>query len=124
MQVIRSGEELEGELRHPADLFTGEVTQRFVREFGEPVAAEMLFARFADGARTHWHSHAAGQIIHVLAGHTVIQVEGQPVEHAGAGDTIVAAPGELHWHGAATGAATTHAVHSLGDESWYGPAPR
>jgi quercetin dioxygenase-like cupin family protein len=123
VEVIRSGEEFAVPLRHPAQLFTGDVSQRFILEFGEPVQAEMLFVRFDDGARTHWHSHAAGQIIHVLAGETVVQVADEESVHAGPGDTIIAAPGELHWHGADSGQSTSHAVHSLGTEDWFGPAP-
>lgn len=123
MEIIHASEAFHEPLRRPTELFTGSVSQRAIMEFGAPVEAEMLFVRFEEGARTHWHSHSAGQFIHVLSGETAVQVEGEPVVLAGVGDIIIAAPNERHWHGATAGATTAHAVHSLGTEEWDGPAP-
>lgn len=61
---------------------------------------------FSPGARTAWHQHPFGQILHVLQGRGRVQQRGHPVEEFQAGDTIVTLPGEWHCHGAAPGTFT------------------
>jgi quercetin dioxygenase-like cupin family protein len=55
---------------------------------------------FEPGARTAWHTHPGGQIIHALHGHGRVQADGADVHELGPGDTAVCPPGERHWHGA------------------------
>ena len=72
---------------------------------------------FTPGARTAWHEHPRGQILHVLEGSGRVQSRGGPVEEIRAGDTVVAEPGEWHWHGAGPGAFMTHlALQEAGDD--------
>ena len=73
-----------------------------------PGAARMVRVTFSPGARTHWHSHPHGQILHVLHGIGRAQKWGEPISEIKPGDTILVAPGEKHWHGAS---ATTLMVH-------------
>ena len=55
---------------------------------------------FAPSARTAWHTHPKGQILHVEAGTGLAQTWGGPVRVLRPGDTASFAPGEKHWHGA------------------------
>ena len=73
-----------------------------------PGAARMACVTFSPGARTHWHTHPHGQILHVLRGAGRVQREGEPVQEILPGDTVFIAPGEKHWHGAAPTTAVTH----------------
>lgn len=63
---------------------------------------------FPPGARTAWHTHPAGQILHVVSGRGWAQKEGEPAIAMSTGDTVVIGAGEKHWHGAATGSPMTH----------------
>ncbi|MEV4346281.1 cupin domain-containing protein [Actinoplanes sp. NPDC049596] len=68
----------------------------------------MQSVHFAPGARTPWHSHRQRQIIHVVSGSGRIQVRDEgPIFVISAGDTVVAPPGEWHWHGADPDSAMT-----------------
>ena len=76
---------------------------------------------FYDGARTYLHRHDDGQILIILSGHGQV---GTPdaVEDVETGDVISAAPGEIHWHGAAPGQDMTHLSIALGASFWPGEA--
>jgi quercetin dioxygenase-like cupin family protein len=64
--------------------------------------------RFAPGARNAWHAHARGQTLRILDGVGRTQARGGQVLEVRAGDTVVADPGEWHWHGAAPDQFMTH----------------
>jgi quercetin dioxygenase-like cupin family protein len=92
----------------PADWFTGNV---WIDEIVVGVAPSRLRAfrvSFEPGARTAWHTHPVGQTLHVLTGSGLVQLEGQPVEEIHPGDTVVIAPSERHWHGAAASNTMVH----------------
>jgi len=55
---------------------------------------------FAPSARTAWHTHPKGQILHIEAGVGRVQKWGEAVQEVRPGDTVYFAPGEKHWHGA------------------------
>lgn len=63
---------------------------------------------FTPGARTAWHSHPFGQILHVVEGIGRVGRRGGPVEEVRAGDTVISDAGESHWHGAAPRHFMTH----------------
>jgi quercetin dioxygenase-like cupin family protein len=44
----------------------------------------------------------------VLTGSGLVQFEGQPVQEIHPGDTVVIAPNERHWHGAAASNTMVH----------------
>ena len=73
--------------------------------------------RFAPGARSHWHSHRLGQVLHVLDGIELLGSRDGSVTEAHPGDTICTAPGEEHWHGAAPGRFMAHLALMEGDGS-------
>ena len=87
--------------RGPADWFTGTVWLDEVAVCGPPSRVTSNRVTFEPGARTHWHTHPVGHVIHVLSGVGRAQAVGGPVRELLPGDTVVFAPGERHWHGAA-----------------------
>jgi len=107
----------------PADSthFTGSVTQVQVHASPEAQPARVLLVAFEDGARTHWHSHSGGQVLHVVQGRGRTQARGERVVDLAPGDLVSVPPGEEHWHGAAEGEAMTHLAISLGTTDWGGP---
>jgi quercetin dioxygenase-like cupin family protein len=98
--------------------FTGPVTQQTLHAVSRPEPMRVLSVSFSDGARTHWHAHAGGQVLHVIAGEGRVQSWGREVESIGPGDTVSAEPGEKHWHGAAPGASMAHLAVSIGAVTW------
>jgi quercetin dioxygenase-like cupin family protein len=90
----------------------------------EPLAAtttdprlRVLRVTFEPGARTAWHTHPFGQVLHILSGIGRVQSDGGPVRTVNPGDTVVFAPGESHWHGAAPGHQMVHLAVQNGDAS-------
>lgn len=55
---------------------------------------------FEPGARSNWHTHAAGQILVITDGVGYHQIEGQPIEIMRKGDVVTCPPNTRHWHGA------------------------
>jgi quercetin dioxygenase-like cupin family protein len=74
---------------------------------------------FAPGVRTHWHAHAAGQLLLIVAGRGWVgnRIDGKSIVHTG--DVIWTPGGEDHWHGATDGTAMTHIAITLGATHWY-----
>lgn len=98
----------------PAEWFTGQV---WMDELGAlpGLAVRALRVTFAPGARTAWHAHPGGQVLHVVDGVGRVQSAGGPVRPLRPGDTVVAGPGEQHWHGAAPDQLMSHVAISAGD---------
>jgi quercetin dioxygenase-like cupin family protein len=63
---------------------------------------------FTPGARSHWHTHAAGQILLVTEGLGYYQEKGQPIRLLRKGEVVQAQPGVEHWHGASPQQGVTH----------------
>ena len=77
---------------------------------------------FQPGSRTDWHTHPGGQLLHIVAGKGRVQVEGEPVQDVGPGDTVFFLPGEKHWHGASSADFMIHIAVSLGGAAdWMEP---
>jgi quercetin dioxygenase-like cupin family protein len=102
--------------------FSGRVRQLPVHAQPDPQPLRASVVSFQDGARTHWHSHSGGQVLHVIEGRGQTQSRGGPVTDLHPGDMVVAEPGEEHWHGAAPGTAMQHLAISLGAVDWLEPA--
>jgi quercetin dioxygenase-like cupin family protein len=113
MEVIRNRPESQ---RGPAEWFTGEVWLDTIGEGPEPSRVRILSVHFTPGARTAWHTHPVGQVLHVTEGEGLCQREGGPVESIRAGDTIRFEPGENHWHGASPTRFMTHLAIQEADE--------
>jgi quercetin dioxygenase-like cupin family protein len=99
-----------------ADWFTGEVWVDPIATGAPPSRVRLVSVHFCPGARTAWHTHPVGQVLHVTEGVGLVQRRGGAVEVVRAGDTVHFAPGEDHWHGAAPGNFMTHlAMHEVDD---------
>lgn len=83
----------------PADWFTGDVWWDVVHAGQEPSRMRVNMVRFSPGARTHWHSHALGQALHVVSGIALIGTRDGTVFEA-TRERRSPAREEL-WHGAA-----------------------
>ena len=84
----------------PPENFTGIVFVDELAVADEPSRLRAFSVHFTPGARSAWHRHPFGQILHVTEGEGRVQAKGGPVQRIRAGDTIVTKPGEWHWHGA------------------------
>ena len=124
MRVV-SFEDVEAR-RGPGEWFTGTVWMEPSPANGETPDAGIFRVSFEPAARTNWHTHPEGQILHVVTGAGRAQREGGEVAEIRTGDVVYFAPGERHWHGAATGSAMVHvainpAMSSDGGTDWMEP---
>ena len=92
----------------PPEWFTGQVWMDEIAAPVPPSRTRVFSVHFAPGARTAWHRHPFGQVLHVTDGDGLVQSRGGAAEAIRAGDTVQAAAGEWHWHGAGPGTFMTH----------------
>ncbi|MGD0731947.1 MAG: cupin domain-containing protein [Terracidiphilus sp.] len=92
----------------PADWFTGTVWIDEIAVGAGPSRLRAFRVSFEPGARTAWHTHPVGQVLHVLTGSGLVQLAAEPVREIHPGDTVSIAPGERHWHGAGLGNTMVH----------------
>src|SRR5262245_1507492 len=115
MEIERAGQQ--PTRQGPAEWFTGQVWMDPIAEPRPPARMAAVRVQFAPGARTAWHTHPYGQVLHVLTGAGRAQRRGGPVEEIRAGDTIRFEPGEDHWHGAAPDRFMVHlAMQEAGED--------
>jgi quercetin dioxygenase-like cupin family protein len=87
---------------------------------GTPVVVYRV--EFEPEARTNWHTHSGAQWLLVVEGCVRVQQWGLPPQEAEAGDAVMIAPDEKHWHGAAPGARGVHlAVNVQAETQWLEP---
>lgn len=92
----------------PPDWFTGQAWFEELGTLHSTALTRVVRVTFAPGARTAWHSHPQGQVLHILEGIAWIGRDGESVREAHAGDSVEFLPGERHWHGAAPGRLMSH----------------
>ncbi len=86
--------------RMPANWITGTAwNDELMKHTGEG-AIRFVRVSFEPGARTFWHTHPRGQILHVATGVCRVQFWGEPIVEIGTGDTVHIPPDVKHWHGA------------------------
>ena len=88
--------------------FVGPATVQRLAEDDQAVPVGVYRVRFADGGRTNWHSHSGPQWLFVVEGRIRVQRQGEPAMDVEAGDAVVFAPNEKHWHGATPGTSGAH----------------
>src|SRR5262249_5279850 len=110
-----------------AEHFTGDVWLDDLLTQKGSSGANVYRVCFAPGARTHWHSHPAGQLLFVISGLGRVG-DKQQGRIVGPGDVIYAAPNEPHWHGAGPNSPMVHLAFSLvapgkdgGKAAWDAP---
>jgi quercetin dioxygenase-like cupin family protein len=94
--------------RAPAAYFTGVVYVSPLVKDDPTFTTVSSNVTFAPGARSHWHTHAAGQILLVTDGVGYYQEKGQPIRLLRKGEVVQAQPGVEHWHGASPKQGMTH----------------
>ena len=108
----------------PADPANFQMPALFQRLVGkdDDAGARLYRVSFEDGARTHWHTHDAPQLLFGLSGRCVVENRRGDTEHLGPGDVVIIPPDEEHWHGAAPGGSGEHLAINLGEQTvWLGP---
>jgi quercetin dioxygenase-like cupin family protein len=103
----------------PKPTFTGRVMQDTLLDDGDTGEVRVYSVIFEPGARTYWHSHAAGQTLLVASGRGMVETRDGDQREVGPGDVVWAPPGEVHWHGAAPDTLLSHTAVSLGLTSWH-----
>ncbi len=92
----------------PAGYFSGQVSVLELITSPEPMNLAVFRVSFAAGARTAWHTHPQGQILHIESGLGWFQRDGEKTFEIKPGDTVYIPPLECHWHGASADQAMTH----------------
>ena len=117
MRIFRSSDAPVGAV-DPAT-FLGRATVQRLAHDDTAVPVGVYRVTFSDGARTNWHKHSGPQWLFVVEGRVRVQADGGAAQDLEAGDAVVIAPGERHWHGAAPGGAGTHiAVNVNAATTW------
>jgi len=110
----------------PMDMahFTGLTRSKpLLQAASKPTSASVALVRFEPGVRNHWHSHAGGQLLHVVEGEGWVQAKGLEARPIRAGDTVATEPNEVHWHGAGRLGRMAHIVVNLGETTWFTESP-
>lgn len=106
------------------DIFTGDVYIDTVVQSIETSLIRVNSVHFSPGARTHWHSHALGQYLHVTEGVALLQERGADISILEQGSTVYTEPDVWHWHGATEDSLMTHLAiwqaPTTGPESTWG----
>lgn len=102
----------------PAEYFTGTVRLDVISESRPPSQVFAARVTFEPGARTAWHTHPVGQILHVVSGCGLIALRGKAARVIRPGDSIWIEPGVEHWHGAGPETGMCHiAIQDVKDGS-------
>jgi len=102
--------------------FVGTAHVKRLADGQDGVPVIVYHVEFEPGARTNWHAHSGAQWLLIIDGRIRIQKWGEATREVGAGDAVVIAPGEKHWHGAAPGARGVHlAVNVNATTEWLEP---
>lgn len=107
-------------LKAPAERFTGDVYLNPIASPSEPARLAAALVRFTPGARTHWHSHANGQTLHITDGVGLVGTRDGNVLRVTAGETVTCPADEQHWHGATDTTLMAHIAMVVGDETGDG----
>ena len=92
----------------PAEFFTGNAYPYGLVQADSTYTTLAGNVYFEAGARSHWHSHPAGQLLIVIDGTGYHQIEGQPKEIITKGDVVKFPPNTKHWHGASKDEGMSH----------------
>ena len=85
-----------------ADYFTGEVWVNIMLTKDQNDFYSIADVKFQPRARTHWHTHPAGQVLLVTEGKGYYQEKGKPAQSLAKGDVYEIPANIEHWHGAAS----------------------
>ena len=123
MKITPRSEALNADKPADPSHFTGIALLRELIQAQQTPSIFGAVVRFEAGARNHWHSHAGGQLLHVVEGEGWVQVRGQAPQHIRLNDTVSADPGEEHWHGAGSRGPMAHLAVAAGETRWLEESP-
>jgi quercetin dioxygenase-like cupin family protein len=104
--------------------FTGKAGSRTLLAASDPgLSTVAAVVRFEAGVRNYWHSHAGGQLLHVIEGEGWVQARGADARRIRVGDTAATDPNEEHWHGAGRSGPFAHIVVNIGETRWLEESP-
>jgi len=103
--------------------FSGRAMLGPVLDDGDAGKVRVNTVVFEPGGRTHWHSHADGQVLLVGGGRGLVETRDGDRHALHPGDVVWAPPGEVHWHGAAPDSFLVHTAVSLGATEWHEEVP-
>ncbi len=106
MKITRNG--TKPSVKGPPSYFTGSVRIDSPFQAEEDGRSGGAIVTFEPGARTHWHTHPAGQTLVVLSGVGWTQCEGGLRTEIRAGDVVWCPCRKRHWHGATLTIAMSH----------------
>ncbi|UQG62677.1 cupin domain-containing protein (plasmid) [Marinobacter sp. M3C] len=115
MKVIQGRDTSKGSVKR-SETNVGEVWGDSILPTSDGITVNMVW--FAPGARTHWHRHERGQILHVTVGGGWVCKDGEEAQRIRTGDIVWIAPGERHWHGAASDSIFGHIAISVDRTDW------
>ena len=118
MEIVKSKDR--ASRKGEASYFTGNVWVDEIAVGAEPSRVRLYRVSFEPGARTAWHTHPLGQVLHVLTGSGLVQKEGEAIKEIYPGDTVMIEPGARHWHGAAAGNTMVHLAMQEVDDKGVG----
>jgi quercetin dioxygenase-like cupin family protein len=87
-------------LKIPGSMLAGQGWADHLATGIAPSRVKLVKIYLSPGARTSWHKHPAGQLLHVVTGNLLVQERGKPARNYRPGETASCTPGEWHWHGA------------------------
>ena len=105
-RITRAGDQ--AAIKGSSDIFTGSVRIEPVFGVIDGISAGAGLVTFEPGARSHWHTHPAGQQLLVISGVGRTGTWDGKVEEIRAGDVVTCPQGVKHWHGASPNVAMTH----------------
>ena len=88
--------------------FVGTAHVKKLADNSDSTPVIVYLVEFESGARTNWHIHSGAQWLLITDGRIRIQKWGEAAQEVTAGDAVMIAPGEKHWHGAAPGERGVH----------------
>jgi quercetin dioxygenase-like cupin family protein len=123
MNITPRGQALRDLKPMEAAHFTGKVGSRPLLPASPALLTTAAVVRFEAGVRNYWHSHAGGQLLHVIEGVGWVQARGAEARRIGVGDTAATDPNEEHWHGAGRSGPFAHIVVNIGETRWLEESP-
>jgi len=84
----------------PESYFSGRAVVTRIFDKNEMTKFSGGVVSFEPGARTHWHTHPAGQLLILQSGTALVQEWGGKTIVLQAGDMLWCPPNIKHWHGA------------------------
>ena len=105
-----------------ASSFTGNAETKLLASADEGTPVHLYHVQFGTRGRTNWHTHSGPQWLFIVDGRVRVQRWGETAHDVDAGDAVLFAPGEKHWHGAAPGAHGSHLAININVKTeWLEP---